>query len=174
MGNPENRIYTIPNFLALYRILAAPAAFFLIINNIYPASFILVLSAFFSDLIDGLIARKFNQRSNLGMVLDPIADKLLFAFVLFGILIKSHLYELLRFYSLFAVFYVVVYALIHPLFVTQKISIAKIGKVCVFANSIILLIFVYGVVEQWVLFVFTIFLMIPPIVYVFKIVKIIK
>lgn len=55
-------------------------------NGWYYAAVILFAVAAFSDGIDGWIARHFNQRSTLGRILDPVADKLLLvtAVVLLG------------------------------------------------------------------------------------------
>ncbi len=79
-----SRILTIPNLLTFMRMALIPVfAIFL-----YYGEFSWALAAFlvagFSDGLDGLIARTFSQQSELGMVLDPIADKLLMttAFIL--------------------------------------------------------------------------------------------
>lgn len=74
-------LMTIPNALSFIRIiLITPfVAFFVaakyITNNYIPAIIILAISGI-SDLLDGMIARKFHQESELGKVLDPLADKL--------------------------------------------------------------------------------------------------
>lgn len=66
---------TIPNFLSLTRILLTPLIAYLFINDMkIPAVIILAVSAL-SDTFDGQIARKFNQVSALGKILDPVADK---------------------------------------------------------------------------------------------------
>lgn len=67
---------TIPNFLSLTRILLTPLIAYLFINDMkIPAVIILAVSAL-SDTFDGQIARKFNQVSALGKILDPVADKI--------------------------------------------------------------------------------------------------
>lgn len=67
---------TIPNALSLFRIvLIYPMVRFLLKQDFLAAGIILLLSAL-SDLLDGFIARKFNQVTQLGKILDPIADKL--------------------------------------------------------------------------------------------------
>ena len=74
-------LMTIPNALSFIRIiLITPfVAFFIIAKistkNYIPAIIVLVISGV-SDFFDGLIARKFHQESELGKVLDPLADKL--------------------------------------------------------------------------------------------------
>ena len=52
-----------------------PFVYFFLIDNYILAALFLVLSGI-SDMFDGIIARKFNQITKLGKMLDPIADKL--------------------------------------------------------------------------------------------------
>lgn len=67
---------TVPNFLSFLRILLIPLFAVLFYNGYTVAAVVCLAVSGFSDLIDGKIARKFNQVSNLGKILDPIADKL--------------------------------------------------------------------------------------------------
>ena len=67
---------TIPNWISFARIIMVPIFAVLFLNDeIVWSVFVLFLSGF-SDFIDGKIARKFNQISELGKMLDPVADKL--------------------------------------------------------------------------------------------------
>jgi cardiolipin synthase len=78
----------IPNILTVLRILITPLFVILLIRDLHGYAFLLFLFAGISDGLDGLIARMFNQRSDLGAVLDPVADKLLLtaAYLSLGIL----------------------------------------------------------------------------------------
>ena len=72
---------TIPNWLSFARIIMVPVFAYLFLNDSIPnniiwAVFVLALSGL-SDCLDGKIARRFNQISELGKVLDPVADKLI-------------------------------------------------------------------------------------------------
>ena len=76
-------LYNIPNILTYIRLLCVPAfiAVFFCVNsktglNVY-LSFSIFLFASLTDLLDGFIARKFGFISDLGKMLDPLADKLL-------------------------------------------------------------------------------------------------
>lgn len=73
------RIITIPNLLSLFRLLLIPVYAMLYVHaetakDYLLSGAILALSCI-TDLFDGLIARRFDQISNLGKALDPIADK---------------------------------------------------------------------------------------------------
>lgn len=67
---------TIPNWLCFLRIALIPVFSILFIKGMYIPAFIIMAVAAITDLFDGKIARKFNMVSNLGKILDPIADKL--------------------------------------------------------------------------------------------------
>jgi CDP-diacylglycerol--glycerol-3-phosphate 3-phosphatidyltransferase len=83
------------NLITIFRIMLIPVfmVFYLNTNFYYeklPLYAILVfLLAFFSDVIDGMIARSRNQITTLGKVLDPLADKLLRLSVLCAFMIKG-------------------------------------------------------------------------------------
>ena len=67
---------TIPNWLCFLRIALIPVFSVLFIKGQYIAAFIVMIIAALTDLFDGKIARKYNMVSNLGKILDPVADKL--------------------------------------------------------------------------------------------------
>lgn len=67
---------TIPNWLSFIRIALIPVFAVLFVQGHQLVAVIVMICAALTDLFDGKIARKFNQVSNLGKLLDPIADKL--------------------------------------------------------------------------------------------------
>ncbi len=78
---PENKseIWTISNILTTIRILLLPWIIYFFVLNTRRSqriALILMIIAALTDLSDGFLARKLNQRTNLGKILDPIADKL--------------------------------------------------------------------------------------------------
>ena len=72
--------WTLPNIITLARICLTPVIALLpFIQGYWPKviAFVVFLVAAFSDLLDGYLARRYGTTSELGMLLDPIADKLL-------------------------------------------------------------------------------------------------
>ncbi len=83
-NNPIN----IPNIISIARILVTPVFVILLIEQLFFQAFLVFAMAAISDGVDGFIAKYFNQRTELGAYLDPIADKLLLtaAFISLAIL----------------------------------------------------------------------------------------
>jgi cardiolipin synthase len=73
----SSRILTVPNMLTIFRMVLIPV----FVTLLFYQRFILALAAFViagvTDGLDGLLARRFDQESQLGTILDPIADKLM-------------------------------------------------------------------------------------------------
>ena len=81
------------NILTLSRILLAAIIFLLLISpDRYLLALVLFSLAGITDYFDGYLARKYNAVSQLGEILDPIADKILILFVLFGLAINLSSY----------------------------------------------------------------------------------
>src|SRR5258707_1908423 len=73
----KGRIWTVPNQITFLRLGFLPFFLILIAYDHYRWALLVLVISGLSDGIDGLLARKLNQRSALGAYLDPIADKLL-------------------------------------------------------------------------------------------------
>lgn len=67
---------TIPNWLTYLRIVLVPVFAVLFYNNHIGAALIVLAVSGLSDFFDGKIARRFNMVSDLGKLIDPVADKL--------------------------------------------------------------------------------------------------
>lgn len=81
------QVFYAPNQLTLLRLIFIPFVILSIVVGEYGTAFALVLVAGITDGLDGVLARRLNQQTTLGMYLDPIADKLLLtsAFVVLGL-----------------------------------------------------------------------------------------
>jgi cardiolipin synthase len=71
--------FNLPNLITLARLLCVPLAIWLILEARYGVAFWVFVAAGISDALDGYIAKRFDQRTPLGALLDPIADKALLA-----------------------------------------------------------------------------------------------
>ncbi len=67
----------LPNAITISRMLLAIPIAIMLIKNQYKWAVYLFLVASISDLLDGFLARKLNQQTKLGAILDPLADKIL-------------------------------------------------------------------------------------------------
>jgi cardiolipin synthase (CMP-forming) len=73
----SSKLLTIPNLLTFMRMALIPVFASLLVYGYTGAALTVFLIAGISDGVDGFLARKFNQESELGTIMDPIADKLL-------------------------------------------------------------------------------------------------
>lgn len=72
-------MWKIANILSLIRLFAAVPVFILMMKGMRQTAFIITVLAFITDFFDGYFARLYNSVSELGKILDPIADKVLLA-----------------------------------------------------------------------------------------------
>jgi cardiolipin synthase len=68
---------SLPNFISLGRLLAVPVAVWLILSGKFGIAFWVFIAAGISDAVDGFLAKRLNAQTELGKVLDPLADKAL-------------------------------------------------------------------------------------------------
>ena len=76
-GQAHDRVWTVPNVISALRIVSVPVIALLIAMRQPAWAFGLMALSGCSDWVDGFIARRFDQTSRLGVLLDPIADRLL-------------------------------------------------------------------------------------------------
>jgi CDP-diacylglycerol--glycerol-3-phosphate 3-phosphatidyltransferase len=86
----SNKIFTIPNIVSFIRMLIVIFAVIELVKHNYINSFLLYLTAVLTDFIDGMLARKLNQISELGKILDPVADKLMIGSALIILFIQGN------------------------------------------------------------------------------------
>ncbi len=82
---------SLPNLITLGRLLCVPIAIWLVLLDHFAAAFWLFIAAGLSDAVDGFIAKHFDQRSELGALLDPIADKALLVSMYVTLGLAKHL-----------------------------------------------------------------------------------
>jgi len=117
LGNP----YTVSNLLSFIRLLMA-VPFWIMLNDSTPGPYnyvvLLVLLAVITDVMDGYLARKFNQISEWGKIVDPLADKVCIGAIVIQLFLHGRLIA--------PVFYVLilrdVIIFIAGIFVTKKIG----------------------------------------------------
>jgi len=86
----SNRILTVPNLISFVRLLAIPLFWWVLLvrDDVSLAAWIVFIVGW-TDWVDGYLARRLNQVSELGRILDPVADRLLIASALIGGLIAG-------------------------------------------------------------------------------------
>ena len=73
----NDRVLTIPNILSFSRLIGVPVFFWLIVGPHHDGlALVLLAVSALTDWLDGFLARKLNQFSRLGELLDPLADRL--------------------------------------------------------------------------------------------------
>ncbi|MEO0136453.1 MAG: CDP-alcohol phosphatidyltransferase family protein [candidate division WOR-3 bacterium] len=82
-----DRKLTISNLITLFRFFLLPVMIYFLIRKDRITAFVIMLIALLSDVIDGYIARKFHQESELGRVLDPLCDKISLVVILLTLLL---------------------------------------------------------------------------------------
>ena len=87
--NSNPQIFTIPNILSFFRLCLIPLIIWLycIEGNYLWTGYVLILSGI-TDVVDGFIARQFHMTSDLGKILDPVADKLTQTVMLVCLLVR--------------------------------------------------------------------------------------
>jgi cardiolipin synthase (CMP-forming) len=78
----------IPNILTLARLCAVPLVIVAIVQGSYLWAFFLFAAAGITDALDGYIAKRFDMRSELGAILDPLADKALLVSIFIALAVE--------------------------------------------------------------------------------------
>ena len=81
----------LPNTITLARLALVPLAIWLVLGERYAAAFWVFIGAGLSDAMDGYIAKRFDRRTPLGAVLDPVADKALLTGLYVTLFVTGHL-----------------------------------------------------------------------------------
>lgn len=81
-------IFNLPNSLTFLRMILAPFFMWAILVSDYLAALVIIIVASISDFFDGFFARKLNMQTEIGGILDPVADKVLIFCSIAALLIK--------------------------------------------------------------------------------------
>ena len=84
-GQPADRVVTLPNALSALRLALVPVFFWLVLGHRDGWALGLLAVSGFTDYLDGNLARRWNQVSRLGQLLDPVADRLYILATLVGL-----------------------------------------------------------------------------------------
>jgi cardiolipin synthase len=71
------RLLSVPNVLTLTRIIMTPVIVYMVLTDQAWIAVALMVAAGITDMLDGAVARYFNQRTTVGAYLDPLADKVM-------------------------------------------------------------------------------------------------
>jgi cardiolipin synthase len=87
---PADRVLTIPNLISVLRLLGVPLFLWLLLGPKADAwALVVLMLSGISDWADGVLARKLNQMSSLGALLDPAADRLYILATLVGLVLRG-------------------------------------------------------------------------------------
>ena len=81
--------FNVPNTLTSLRMLMIPLYLILFTNGMKYPALIVFLAASFTDLLDGMIARHYHMITDLGKLLDPVADKVMILTAMFSMTIGN-------------------------------------------------------------------------------------
>lgn len=85
----SSRIFTVPNILTFVRLALVPVFLVLVIMGEDILALIVLVVSSATDFLDGLLARRLNQVSRLGQLLDPAADRLFIFATLIGLAVRG-------------------------------------------------------------------------------------
>lgn len=91
MSTSGPSIFTLPNVVSLLRLVMVPVFVFLLATQRVGGAMWVFVVAMATDWVDGLLARLLNQRSAVGAVMDPLADKLLLFSAVTALLVLDQL-----------------------------------------------------------------------------------
>jgi len=82
--------FNVPNTLTMIRMLLIPVYIVLFVDGRKYPALAVFLAASLTDLLDGMIARRYNQITDFGKLMDPLADKLMILTVMFSMAIGNN------------------------------------------------------------------------------------
>lgn len=86
---PVRNFFYVSNLLSIIRLGLTPFLFDSIVRRSHFAAVVIGGLAILTDMLDGYFARRLNQRTNLGKILDPIADKAIISAVIVALILSN-------------------------------------------------------------------------------------
>lgn len=84
-SGPSTRVWTVPNVLSFLRLALVPVFLVVLLRGHYAVALLVLVGATLTDFLDGWIARRYDQVTRLGQLLDPAADRLFVFATLVGL-----------------------------------------------------------------------------------------
>ena len=129
----EERILTLPNAITTARLAAIPLFVWLLFAKDDRAAAAILLAVLGStDWVDGFVARRYDQVTELGKVLDPLADRLLLGVAVVSILIDGSVPLIVAVLALVREAVVAVAALVLAAMGVRRIDVTLLGKAATF------------------------------------------
>jgi cardiolipin synthase len=129
----EERILTLPNAITTARLAAIPVFVWLLFGKGDRAGAAILLAVLGStDWVDGFVARRYDQVTELGKVLDPVADRLLLGVAVVSILIDGSVPLIVAVLALVRESIVAVAALVLAAMGVRRIDVTLLGKASTF------------------------------------------
>ena len=137
----------IPNILCYFRILMVPLFLYIYYNATRPYEYYLatlvIIAAGLTDFFDGRIARKYNMITDLGRIIDPVADKLMQFAMLIALIYSVKNMYILIIYLIIKEVVLALTGLIAMKTIKRRLNGAKwYGKVCTAVLYVIMLVLV--------------------------------
>jgi cardiolipin synthase len=85
----SSRVFTIPNVLSLIRLALVPVFLVLVLLGLDGLALVTLVVSSVTDYLDGVLARRLNQVTRLGQLLDPAADRLFIFATLIGLAVRG-------------------------------------------------------------------------------------
>lgn len=141
----SDRVMTVPNLLSFGRLLCVPVFLWLLfgLDNRLAAALLLAFLGI-TDWVDGFVARRFNQVSSLGKVLDPAADRILLGVGVVAILIDGSVPPVVAWLTITREVAVALTALVLAALGARRIDVSWAGKCGTFAMMIAFPLFLLG------------------------------
>lgn len=140
----KNRIVTVPNLVSLFRFFLIIPIIICLAHEEKIAALLLMVLAVATDSLDGYIARRWNQCSDIGRIADPVIDKISVLSVVLYMILTPEKYYFPLWYFLFLLCRELLF-MVSGLFLLRKnrmvIEAKRPGKNSAFANSIVVILF---------------------------------